>query len=202
MNFSYEDATLFLPLWAEIPNPRRARSLISRTLFAGERFGQPFGVPACAPRANPAKKPDAAAEAACQSVHLPLNLLIGEGLLAYGMREEAAQLTVRLMAAVIENLKKQRSFYQAYHAESGAGIGERNALQGLAPLGLFLETLGVEIQSTRRVALSGKNPFPWPVTVKYRGLTVTRQAEETTVVFPDGRTLTLNDPTDGLVTTE
>jgi hypothetical protein len=47
--------------------------------------------------------------------------------------------------------------------------------------------------------LTGKNPFPWPVTVKYRGLTVTRQAEQTVVAFPDGQTLTLDDPTDAVV---
>jgi hypothetical protein len=135
-------------------------------------------------------------------VHLPWNQLIGEGLLAYGLRNEAAQLTARLMAAVIDNLKKQHSFYQAYHAETGAGLGERNTLPGLAPLGLFLQTLGVQFLSRGRLRLSGKNPFPWPVTVKYRNLSVTRQAERSVVVFPDGQTLTLDDPTDAVVTAE
>ena len=59
-----------------------------------------------------------------------------------GCRQDAAHLTARLMTAVIQNLKKQHAFFRAYHAETGAGIGERNTVQGLAPLGLFLETLG------------------------------------------------------------
>jgi hypothetical protein len=117
-------------------------------------------------------------------------------------------LTARLMAAVIQNLKQHHAFARAYHAESGAGIGERNPVQGLAPLGLFLGTLGVRIESPRgspgsstrqRVVLSGKNPFPWSVTVKYRGLTITRHADQTLVVFPDGQTVTLDDPTDAVV---
>ena len=199
VDFSGEDITLFLPLWAGIPHLRRARTLTSRTLFASDRFGRPFGLPACASSAT-SLDPDM--DSACQAVHLPWNVLIGEGLLAYGMREEAAQLTARLMSAVIQNLKKQHAFYQAYHAETGAGIGERNPVQGLAPLGLFLEVLGIEIQSPKRVTLTGKNPFPWPVTVKYRGLTVTRQAEQTVVVFPDGQTLTLNDPTEAVVSAD
>jgi hypothetical protein len=199
MDFAGEDVTLFLPLWAGIPNPRRARTLVTRTLFAADRFGRPFGVPTCGSAVASA---DPLTDSVCQSVHLPWNALIGEGLLAYGLREEAAQLTARLMAAVIQNLKKQHAFYRAYHAESGTGIGERNPLQGLAPLGLFLETLGVEIQSPKRVALNGKNPFPWPVTVKYRGLTVMRQAEQTVVVFPDGQTVTLNDPTEAIVSAD
>jgi hypothetical protein len=103
------------------------------------------------------------------------------------------------MSAVIENLKRKRAFARAYHSETGAGLGERNPVHGLAPLGLFLQTLGVCIRSPRDVILSGKNPFPWPVTVKYRGLTVTRQAEQTLVSFPNGQTLTLNDPTDAVV---
>jgi uncharacterized membrane protein len=76
---------------------------------------------------------------------------------------------------------------------------------------LFLDTLGVRIESPRgssstrtgqRVVLSGKNPFPWSVTVKYRGLTITRHANQTVVVFSDGQTVTLDDPTDAVVSSE
>jgi hypothetical protein len=67
---------------------------------------------------------------------------------------------------------------------------------------LFLKTLGVEIHSPSRLTLAGKNPFPWPVTVKYRGLTVTRQADQSVIVFPDGQTITLNDPTEAVVSAD
>ena len=196
MDFSSEDQTLFLPLWAEIPNAPRAAALVNRSLFEAERFGRPFGTPASI------TVPCPAAQDVCMAVHFPCNQLIGEGLLVNGMRAEAARLTVRLMSAVIGNLKKQRAFARAYHAESGAGIGERNALQGLAPLGLFLKTLGVEIHSPERITLSGRNPYPWPVTVKYRGLVVTRQIDQTRVVFPDGQGLTVDDPTEATLTAD
>jgi len=100
------------------------------------------------------------------------------------------------------NLREQRAFAHTYHAETGAGSGERNSVQGLAPLGLFLEVLGVEIRSPVCVLLSGKNPFPWPVTVKYRGLTVTRQSDRTEIVFPDGSSHSLNDPIEAVVSVE
>ena len=201
MDFSDEDITLFLPLWAGIPDLPRAETLLRQTLLPADRFGRPFGIPACLLPTPTARQneSDLAIGSACQAVYLPWNALIGEGLLAYGLREAAAQVTAQLMSVVIQNLKKQHAFQQAYHSETGAGIGERNMLQGLAPLGLFLEVLGVDIQSPQRVTLAGKNPFPWPVTVKYRGLTVTRQAEQTVIVFPDGQTLTLNDPTEAVV---
>ncbi len=211
MDFSAEDVTLFLPLWAGIPNSRRALNIVNRTLLATDRFGGPFGIPVCevvpvpargAASPNvvvpvPARDPESAP--VCQAVHLPWNALIGEGLLGYGLRAEAAQLTARLMSAVIQNLKQQHAFARTYHAESGAGIGERNPVQGLAPLGLFLGTLGVRIESPQRVVLSGKNPFPWSITVKYRGLTITRHSDQTLVVFPNGQTVTLDDPTDAMV---
>jgi hypothetical protein len=195
MDFQDEDLSLFLPLWAGIPSLGRVHTLLHRHLLAADRFGRPFGFPWMA---SPSLKP----ADACEAVHIPWNAMLGEGLLAYGLREEAARLTARLMAAVIESLKKQRAFYRAYHAETGKGLGERNPVQGLAPLGLFLQALGVEIHSPCQVTLRGKNPFPWPVTVKYRGLVVTRQMEKTTVAFPDGQTVILDDPTDAVITEE
>jgi len=218
LDFSSEDVTLFLPLWAGIPNLRRAHNIVNRTLLAANRFGGSFGVPVCevvpAPAShsrfqNGARSPESAP--VCQDVHIPWNALIGEGLLDYGLRAEAAQLTTRLMAAVTQNLKQEHAFARAYHAQSGAGVGERNPVQGLAPLGLFLDTLGVRIESPpgipgfgtgHRVVLSGKNPFPWPITVKYRGLTITRHADQTMVVFPNEQTVTLDDPTDAVVSAE
>ena len=201
MDFTHEDISLFLPLWAGNSPLPRVQSVVSRTLFAADRFGRPFGIPACVPptSATSRSRSDFAMDSTCQAVHLPWNVFIGEALLAYGMRAQAAQLIARLMNAVIQNLKKHHAFFRAYHSETGTGIGEQGLLHGLAPLGLFLEVLGVEIHSQQKLTLSGKNPFPWPVTVKYRDLTVTRQSEQTVVVFPDGQTLTLKDPTDAVV---
>ena len=201
MDFSSEDISLILPLWAGTPALPRLQALANGTLLAETRFWKPFGLPACS-SGNSKTRPTSAErtiDSTRQAVHLPWNALAGQGLLAYGMRTEAARLTARLMKAVIQNLKKQHAFFQAYHAETGEGLGERNALQGLAPIGLFLETLGVIIHSSTSLTLTGKNPFPWPVTVKYRGLTVTRQAEQTLVIFQDGQSLTLDDPTEAVV---
>ena len=99
------------------------------------------------------------------------------------------------MSGIIKTLKKEQAFRQYYHAETGQGIGERNSLEGLAPVGLFLEILGVRLFSPQKVALHVVNPFPWPVTLKYRGLVVLRQLDKTVIIFPDGQTTTVVDPT-------
>jgi hypothetical protein len=191
-----QDQTTLLPLWAKIPEPDKAATLIQETILSPHVYWQPYGIPSCPPNAATADIPE------CQSAHLPWNNLIGEGLMAYGYQNEAAELVIRLMNGIIQNLKQEGSFRRLYHTESGQGSGERNALSGLAPLGLFLEVLGVRIYSPSKVALYGLNPFPWPVTVKYRGMTVLRQKDMSTVIFPDGQTIRVDDPAPRIVTLE
>ena len=189
LDFTTEDHTLFMPLWAGIPDEQHAQIMIGRALLDASRFYRPFGVPACA--AVPSSQPEA--EAVSQAVHLPWNLFIGEGLLRYGFRSDAARLIAHLMTGVIQNLKQNRAFYARYHAESGIGLGERNSLNGLAPVDLFLRVLGVEILSSTRVKLEDKNPFPWDVTIQFRGLRVVRGQEKTEVIFANGKTVTVTD---------
>jgi len=190
------DQTLLLPLWAEMLTTDRAESLTHRTITRSKSFWRAYGLPGCL-----RKKASMPAEV-CESIHLPWNHLIGEGLLAYGYRTEAAELLSRIMSAVIGCLKTEQCFRQYYHAGTGQGLGERNALTGLAPVGLFLETLGVRFISPHKVILQGFNPFPWPVTVKYRGSTVLRHKDKTTVVFSDGQTVQVTDPAPTIVVLE
>jgi len=201
VDLTIADHTLLAPLWAGVPTKNEAQALIFRTILDADHFDHPYGIPALPRVLSEGHRAGVALEAdpICLSVHLPWNQLIGEGMLSYGYRREAARLVAHLMSAIVQNLKRSQAFYRNYHAETGAGLGERNALQGLAPVGLFLRTVGVEILSPMRVRLSGENPFPWPVTVKYKGLTVTRHMGETEILFPNGQSLTREDPTDAVV---
>jgi hypothetical protein len=187
LDFTTEDHTLFTPLWAGVPDAQHAQIMIGRALLDAGRFYRPFGVPACPLLTQPE------AESVAQSVHLPWNLLICEGLLRYGFRSDAARLFVHNMTAVIQNLKQDRAFHARYHAERGTGIGERNGLSGLAPVGLFMKILGVEILSATRVRIEGENPFPWDVTIEYKGLKVVRGQKKTEVIFANGKSVTVTD---------
>jgi hypothetical protein len=182
-----EDITLALPMWAGIPDHQKAFALIGRNIMTADRFDRPYGLPSL-----PAS-PDPEAETVSMSVHFPWNQLIGEGLLMHGFRAETTRLTAHLMNAVIQNLKQNHAFYQRYHAEKGTGIGERNSLHGFAPVGLFMQALGVTILSSTRVKLEGKNLFPWPVTIKFKGLTIVRGMEQTTVTFVNGESVLVKE---------
>jgi hypothetical protein len=197
VNTASQDITLFAPLWAGAPQPERARLLVHRLTQDERSFARPFGIPAlpASPSsAKPGTREQHEADGLAMSVHLNWNNLVGEGLLAYGFRGEATQLTIRLMNAVVRSLKENSAFYERYHAVTGAGMGERGSLAGATPVGLFLKTLGVEILSPTSVRLEGVNPFPWPVTLVYRGLRVVRGLESTEVKFPNTPGLTVTDP--------
>ncbi len=197
-----EDITLFTPLWAHAPSPDQARAIRERLFGDAEPFNRPFGIPAlpaspASPRAGAREK--AEADTIAMSVHLPWNQLVAEGLLAYGFRDEAARLVTRMMSAVVKSLKQDRAFYEHYHADTGIGLGERGAVTGLAPVGLLLQTLGVQIISPTSVRLEGRNPFPWPVTLAYRDLKITRGLDRTEVAFGNGQVTQVTDPSPCIV---
>jgi hypothetical protein len=202
VGYRSQDLSLLLPLWAGIPAQERATELVRNTITEPAKYWQPFGLPAGLGTEAAGNSLDESGAGIFQSVHLPWNALIGEGLLKYGYREEAAELVTRLMAGIILCLKNEAAFRQYYHCRNGQGLGERNPLSGLAPFNFFLQTLGVRLISPQRVALEGFNPFPWPVTVKYRGLTVLRQKEKTVVIFPNGQTAVIDEPAPRLITLE
>jgi hypothetical protein len=184
--YDCQDITLLLPLWAGIPSSDQAVELIEGQILVEEMFWRPFGLPICANATGGEQN-------ICESVHLALNCLVGEGMLAYGYRSETAELVSRLMAGITQNIKQDGMLRRSFNAYNAEGIGERNALGGLAPVGLFLDVLGVQLLSQDAVALNGFNPFPWPVTVKYRGMTILRQKDKTVVIFPDGQTIETAD---------
>ena len=188
VDLRHEEMTLLLPLWATVPENETARAMIRGTLTNPNNYWRPFGIPA-----RPGQESETG-NSISAAVSLPWNELLGTGLLLFGFRGLAADLVARLMRAIIGTLKREQVFRSRYHAETGQGLGERNALTGLPPLGLFLDTLGVRLISPWKVALEGVNPYPWPVEVKYRGLTVKRGKKETQVIFPDEQSVIVTDP--------
>ncbi len=182
------ELSLLLPLWAGIPSTDRARSLIKNTITNPRLFWGAYGLRTCA------EKPEtSSATSAYQRVHPFWNSLVGEGLLRYAQGRRAAELVTRLMKAITHNLKLGQAFYRSFNVASGHAEGERNALLGLAPLGLFLQTVGVHIITPYKVKLIGSNPFPWPVTVKYKNLTVIQHNKKAMIIFPDGQSITLRN---------
>ena len=192
----FEDLSLLIPLWAGIPTRAQASQLLRVSLTNPNKYWRPFGL-SFFPATSRYKDLHSSAD-----LMLSWQAMILRGLLKYGSRQIAAQLFSHLMAALELSLQESGRLRQNYHAVHGTGSGEYNALQGLAPLGLFLEVLGVEIYSPWRVRLSGQNPFPWPVKIKFRGLIVERTLEFTRLTFPNGEIYTHTEPNSCMINME
>ena len=183
------DVTTLLPLWAGVPDAAQAERLVRATLTDPERFWRARGVPACAAD-DPAYAPDP--RQGCGAVAMFWNTLLVEGLLDYGYTAEAAELVTRLMRGPIESLRAEGAFREHYSPDGPGAYGERDHLGGLAPVHLFLSTLGLRLIRPGCLELRGPNPYPWPVTVRWRGLEVQREpGDRARIVFPDGEALEL-----------
>ena len=189
-DYTRQDLTLLIPLWGGVPTPERAAELVRKTITDPDRYWRRYGLPNCSAQ-DPAYKADN--RGGSGGVWLQWNTMIAEGLVAYGFRAEAAELISRLMQAMIYSLKNEQAFREAYNPDELEGLGERDYIWGVAPVYLFLKTLGMRVISPRKVWVSGRNPFPWPVTVKHKGVTVHKAAGLTRITFPDGQTYDVPD---------
>ncbi len=181
-DWTHQDQTLLLPLWAGIDDPGRREKLIG-TITDPARYWRPYGIPAC-----PAQESayDPANSAGCGGVWMFWNLLIGEGLIEAGRPDLAADLLSRLLIVQIHALRTQKAFQQAYNSDVLAGLGDDDYVSGVVPLHLLWRLMGIRIISPKRVLVGGEYALPWPVRVQQHGVTVTRDAEGTRVTFPSG----------------
>ncbi len=179
---------LLLPLWARMLPENKASILINLTILNKKVFLGPYGL-----RPNITSPEEMDNPKYYDAMHLPWMSMILEGVVHYGMQNKAAEVFTRIMKAVVQSLKKDMKFHQFYHSENGEPLGTVNSLNGLIPIGLFLKILGVNIVSSTQIEITGHNPFPWPVTIKFRGLTLVQKEQKTLVIFPEGQSITIDN---------
>ncbi len=176
VDLTQRDLTLFLPLWGASLPSLQVQTTYAAHLRPGRAFGHTFGL---------SMQPE-------QTEVRPLwNALLLEGLLRHGLHQEAAEILIQLGQATIRSLTTRKAFYNAYHSRSGDGLGARHTLQGVFPVSLFLDLLGIAFPQERTVTIRGENPFPWPITVRYRAITIERDLDETRVRWLDDPPLRL-----------
>ncbi len=169
------DASLFLPLWARIVDPERA------VLLAGnikKKYITPSGI---------GDHPTSKREKAEAVIDPTRNHLITLGLLSYDERNLSARIMTRLLDCFVACLKRSNAFFEKYAASDHSGIGERDTITGLVPVGSFLKTIGIEILRPNEVWVRGYNPFRLPTVVQYRGMKIVREKDLTKVIFKNGQ---------------
>jgi hypothetical protein len=189
-DYQREDVSNLLPLWAGIPEPARAKELVQKCLLNPERFWRPFGISSI-----PADDVsfEEILEGGSGGVHMHWNIMLAEGLLEYGFRKEAAGLLQNLLQAVLHALRRDKAFRESYHPDHPEGFGERDHIAGLVPIALFLRCLGIEIIHPGRFKLHSDNPFPWLVTVRWKGFEIRCQENHKEVILPTGEQVILEE---------
>ena len=176
------DISTLLPIWAGALENHRANKIIEKNLH--KQYWGTYGIPVTSQvTMGQFTKPS--------KVLIPWNQLLGQGLLTAGKQEMAVQLVTNLMEAIKQNFLKYHEFQEEHDCETAQPSGEVGNLRGFAPKRLFLDCLGVQYIEANHLFLNGQNLFPWPVTVKYKGVTLTRHKTDTVITFSTGQTITV-----------
>ena len=173
--FADEDISLFLPLWAGIPTPEQAQTLVETNLLP--QYLCKFGA-TCLPI-------DKSSEQA-HSV-LPLwNSLLVEGLLNYGMRELAAKVCRANLEGIALQWQANGQFNDSIHASDAQGVGDQDTLSGLPGLFTFLRVLGIERISQKEIIFGGLNKYFSAFTVQYGRASLQMDQESTGISTLNG----------------
>ncbi len=193
-DLTHLDYTLLMPLWARAVSESKAKIMTNLTIMNKKRFLCSYGLRPCS---NDQQSDEISVE--YTTISFPWISQVLDGLVKYGEQKKAAEIYSRLMKAVASSFEKDLALHQHYHSETGKPFGPKNTLTSLMPIGSFLEILGVKVISPTLVEITGTNPFPWPVTIKYRGLTVVQQEKKALIIFSDGQSVTVDNSQPHLV---
>lgn len=177
---SGKDITQTLPLWAGILPDDQAQDFIDNVLLDADRYWSRYGFSSTPGRVE-------------STVQLSWNLLLGQSLLKLGRRDQVAELIKRWMAALVPAVEPSGSLFPGFKVKTGEGTGQKDDLESLFPVGFFLQVLGIQFFQDTKLTIEGKNPFPWPVKLRYRGLTIMREEDQTVIIRPGKETITLTD---------
>lgn len=178
-SFSQPDITCLLPLWSGDVTEDQCKILLA-SLLDPEAENHSFGIPETWETEHDLPK------ALSIETNILWNTLIITGLMKAGHQEVAARYFTQIMTTILNGLRHFAGFFALYSIHSGLPTGPRNPLAGLIPVQLFLSLAGIRIFSPRKLAVWGRNPFPWPVEVHWQGLSIRREGSDTLVTFPDG----------------
>jgi hypothetical protein len=180
--FDDEDISLLVPLWAGIPSLDQAQALWERTIKP--RYLSSFGL------ANiPLDRYTGQTH-----VMTPLwNWLIVEGLLKYGLREDAALVIKAALSGLTTQWKANQVMNDGIRTSDSQGIGTRENVDSLAAILPFLRALGIEEFQQKELLFAGLNEFLAPFTVQYGRVNVQLKSDCTAISTLNGLKIEIHD---------
>ncbi len=126
-------------------------------------------------------------------IDLPLVTMVLEGLIQNGYRKLAYVVFEKLMSVISENLRIYKNFYQFFDVDDGASIGEYNIINGLVPLKVYFNLLGIQYWTEDEIKITGNNVVENDVSIQFRGTKLVCSKDGYTIFTSDGKSLELKE---------
>lgn len=195
VDLTQTDITCLLPFWADGGMEKHLQEM-SSTLLDSHNDLLSIGIPETWEGERPLP------EDLPLRVNVLWNTLILEGLANYGESQKAAELFTNIMRGIVHGLKDYDGFFPLFDSNTVQPVGQYNAISGLVPIHLFLIIAGIKLLSPTKVALWGSNPFPWPIEINWKGLSLWKEGDHTRITFPNGAAAEHNSEKPVLITAE
>lgn len=195
VDLTQTDISCLLPFWADGGMEKHLQEM-SSTLLDSHNDLLSIGIPETWEGQRPLP------EDLPLRVNVLWNTLILEGLANYGESQKAAELFTNMMHGIVHGLKDYDGFYPLFDSNTVQPVGQYNAISGLVPIRLFLIIAGIKLLSPTKVASWGSNPFPWPIEINWKGLSLRKEGDHTRITFPNGAAAEHNSEKPVLITAE
>lgn len=182
--YSMVDLSCFHPILIIDNNNRRIQQMVEHWLE--KEFLSNFGLSLLP------KKNHSTIKTQINSVDLPLNSLILEGLIENHQFDLAKKVFSNLMKVVIKNLRLSKKFFKLYDANDGTCKGEYNIINGMIPLQIFFRLIGIHRWTDNEIEFLGTCVFKNEIKIFYRGLQVVCSQKGHTIITSGGKNIELN----------
>jgi hypothetical protein len=182
--YSMLDLSLFLSILIKENNKKNIQQMVDQWLE--KEFLSNFGLSLIP------KKYQTTGKSNMNSVDLPLNSLILEGLIDKQQLDLAKKIFINLMKVVIKNLRLSKKFYKLYDAHDGTCKGEYNIINGMIPLKIFFRLIGIQRWTDNGIEFMGSSVFKEEIKIFHRGLKVICSQKGHTIINSDGKIIELN----------
>lgn len=181
--YSMMDLSLFLPLLIKDNNKKRIQQMIDQWLE--KEFLSNFGF------SSLPKKYLSTRINHLNSVDIPLNSFILEGLIENKQFDLAKKVFINLMKVVIKNLRLSKKFVKLFDANDGTCKGEYNIINGMIPLKIFFRLIGIHRWTDNEIEFIGSSIFKDDIKIFYRGLKVICSQKGHTIITSGGKNIEL-----------
>lgn len=176
IDYQIEDLSLYLPLWTGwLPNGEGRKVILQHLI---PKYLHPFGF-SWYPHENALVNSHPCAS-------MLWNQIGGEILLRYGFEQETRRLVEGVLRAILIARRHGQSPGEQYDPFNGEGGSLETHLYGLAPLGLFLRTLGIRQLDEKKIMIQGLQPYDQDVRIRFRDFWMLFQNEKTVLASAAG----------------